>query len=209
MKPRSTHLRSTALALCAFALSACGGGAPSGDPSISASARASARWQVDLHRVLDGIYRVYGRRCIDSVRVGHTVEFRNYNPEVASNVTAIDAPETDHALYSPNLVRPYNYEEVGEEAYSYWRYTFTEPGTYDYIDTHSTAPGRKVVDNYYGTVTFVGIDPNAPFGTICVRDADGNGCDAVCCQDDEDCESGQHCYRTEVDSVGRCLSPSG
>lgn len=187
----------------------CGGGAPTSQPLISPSAAESARWQVDLHRVLDGVYRTYGRRCLDSVRVGHTVEFRNYSPELASNVTAIAQPDHAAALYSPNLVRPYNYLRSGDEAYSYWRYTFDVPGVYDYIDTNVSEPGRKVVDAYYGTVTFVGIDSNTPFGTICVRDDDGTGCESVCCLNDDDCSSAQRCFVSEFDNMGRCLTPGG
>lgn len=200
---------SLSVGLCAaLAIASCGGGVPTGEPLVTPSAKEGARWQVDLHRVIDGIYRTYGRRCLDTVRVGHTVEFRNYNPELAANVTAISQPEGAAALYSPNMMRPYNYVE-GDEPYSYWRYTFETPGVYDYIDTNVSQPGRKVVDSYYGTVTFVGIDPNTPFGTICVRDESGQGCESVCCQEDADCSSGQHCFITDYDSVGRCLTPSG
>jgi hypothetical protein len=179
-----------------------------------------------MHRVLDGVYRTYRPRCIDSVRVGHTVEFRNFNPDAAANVTAIAAPKSAPPLYSPNLVVPYNYVgrndpenelcEVQSDGkcavrphYSYWRYTFGVPGVYDYIDTNAGEPGRKVVDAYYGTVTFVGIDPNTPFGTVCVLDESGGGCAGTCCSSDSDCGAGQRCFRSEVDAVGRCLTPTG
>jgi hypothetical protein len=196
-------------------------------PHVLASADDAPRWTVDLHRILDGVFRNYRPRCMDTVRVGHTVEFRNFNPDVPANVTSLDAPAGATPLYSPNLVVPYNY--VGRDDprndlceastasgeceraphWSYWRYTFQIPGTYDWFDTNSGEPGRKIVDAYYGTVTFVGIDPSTPFGTICVQNATGGGCEGVCCVDDSDCSAGQRCFRSEVDAIGRCLSPSG
>ncbi|MDH5672163.1 MAG: hypothetical protein OEZ06_08440 [Myxococcales bacterium] len=195
-------------------------------PFVQHSAEQSARWTVDLNRVLDGVYRTYRPRCLDKVGLGHTVEFRNFAPQIPANVSSLASPEGATPLFSPNLVRPYNYvgrsdsdndicETRGDDGceqkahYSYWRHTFEIPGVYDYIDTNAGEPGRKVVDPYYGTVTFVGIDPNTPFGTICVEDEAGEGCLGVCCADDSDCESGQVCMRSAVDAEGRCLTPSG
>lgn len=196
-------------------------------PFVQKSAKASPRWTIDINRVLDGVYRNYRPRCIDTVRVGHTVEFRNFAPDLPANVTSIATPEGAGALYSPNLIVPYNYvgrddenndlcEARAEDTscatrphWSYWRHTFEVPGVYDWIDTNSSEPGRKVVDAYYGTVTFVGLDPNTPFGTVCVVDDDDEGCENVCCTDDTDCDSGHRCFRSEVDAVGRCLTPSG
>lgn len=189
--------------------SACGGGAVQEQPPITASVATSARWQLDINRVVDGVYRTYSRRCRDNVKRGHVVEFRNYNPEIAANITALASPKGALPLYSPNLVRPYNYETSAEESYSYWRYQFEVPGVYDFIDTNASEPGRKVVDAYYGTVTFVGIDPNSPFGTICVPNEVGTGCEGICCTNDADCSNGQKCFRTDLDAVGRCLTPSG
>jgi hypothetical protein len=214
------------LSLAASVLGACGRGEPQEQPVVLDSASAKARWTVDLNRVLDGVFRSYRPRCIDSVRIGQTVEFRNWNPEISANVTSLAQPPDSATLFSPNLVRPYNYvgrddpdnklcEQGGpggctlKAHYSYFRYTFEVPGVYDWIDTNASTPGRKVVDPYYGTVTFVGIDPSSPFGTVCVRDEDGKGCESVCCTSDDDCEGGQRCFRTEVDAVGRCLTPSG
>jgi len=193
-------------------------------PFVQHSASSSPRWTIDLNRVLDGVFRTYRPRCIDTVRQGHTVEFRNFMPDVPGNVSTLSGPDT---LYSPNLQAPYNYvsrtaeenklcEVNGSDGtceqrphYSYWRHVFDKPGVYDWIDTHSGAPGRKVVDPYYGTVTFIGIDPDATFGTICVLNEDGSGCDSICCTDDDDCGAGKRCFRLEVDAVGRCLTPSG
>lgn len=216
----------TALTLAVLCCAACGEVATQEAPFVLHSAEEEARWTIDINRVVDGVYRPYFPRCNDSVRIGHTVEFRNFNPDIPADITAIAGPDGADPLYSPNLMKPYNY--VGRDApdndicelrsadgcaqrphYSFWRYTFEVPGVYDFIDSQSGEPGRKIVDPYYGTVTFVGIDPSSPFGTVCVRDENGDGCDAVCCSADGDCESGQRCFRSEVDAVGRCLSPSG
>lgn len=213
------------VAMAAIALtSACASDGLQDSPFVQPSAEAERRWTVDINRVIDGIFRTYRPRCMDAVRSGHTVEFRNYMPEVPANVTSLAGPET---LYSPTLRQPYNYigpddpdnhlcDSVAVDGscdqrpqWSYWRATFVTPGVYDWIDTNSSAPGRKVVDPYYGTVTFVGIDPSSPFGTICVREADDSGCAGVCCTSDADCVGGTRCFRTDVDAVGRCLTPSG
>lgn len=191
-------------------------------PFVQDSSGAEARWVVDISRIQAGVLRGYAPRCIDTVRVGETVEFRNFTPSNACNVSSIAGPAT---LYSPNLVRPYNYVAADDAintlcdvvdpatdactkrpAWSYWRFTFTQAGVYDYIDTHQSEPGRKIVDPYYGTVTFVGLDPNAAFGTICVKQEDGSGCDHVCCQSDAQCTNGMHCTRGSSDGVGRCVS---
>lgn len=216
------------LALVAAALStpllACDSARHQSTPPVQHSAAAPPRWTVDLKRVLDGVFRVYRPRCLDTVRVGHTVEFRNFLPDVPTNVTSISGPEP---LYSPNLVRPYNYVSPDDpentlcktraadgscavkNSWSYWRFTFEQPGLYAWLDSNSGSPGQQIVDSYYGTISYVGLDPNSPFGTICVRQEDGGGCEAVCCTDDEDCSGGQRCFRLETDAVGTCLTPSG
>ena len=206
--------------------SACAGDEFLQTPLVQPSADAQPRWTVDINRVLDGVFRTYRPRCVDTVRVGHTIEFRNYMPEVPTNVTSLAGPET---LYSPNLTRPYNFigpnhptnnlcETLDTDGsckqrptWSYWRFTFEVPGVYDWLDTNSGEPGRKVVDPYYGTVTFVGIDPNSPFGTICVLDEDGSGCERnVCCTIGQgDCDAPNRCFSFELDAEGRCLTPSG
>jgi hypothetical protein len=192
-------------------------------PPIQASSTESPRWQIDINRVANGIFRSYAPRCLDGVRAGHTVEFRNFLPNVPANVTSISGPEP---LYSPNLVRPYNYVSPTDPAntlcdvsqgdtclvrpnWSFWRYTFQRPGVYDWLDTNQGTPGRRVVDPYYGTVTFVGIDPDSPLGTVCVTNDDGTGCEQICCTADADCGRGTRCFKSEVDAVGRCLTPSG
>src|SRR5688572_6620323 len=75
-------------------------------PFVQKSDEPEPRWRIDINRVRDGIYLPYRPRCTDEVRIGHTVEFRNFLPEVPANVTTIAGPAP---LYSPNLVRPYNY----------------------------------------------------------------------------------------------------
>lgn len=208
----------------ALTLFACQSGTFQDSPFVQKSVTDSPRWTIDLKRILDGVYRTYRPRCMDSVRVGHTIEFRNFLPDIPTNITSIAGPQT---LYSPNLTRPYNYISADDpdntlckskasdgscaekNEWSYWRFTFGEPGVYDWLDTNSGAPGQQVVDPYYGTVTFVGRDPNSPFGTVCVKNEDGTGCENVCCTSDEDCTSGKKCFRQATDSVGTCLTPSG
>lgn len=192
-------------------------------PRVQKSAAPEPRERIDINRIRDGIFRPYAPRCIDDVRPGQTVEFRNFLPDVPANVTGVSGPEP---LYSPNLVRPYQYVSatdpsntlcniegaegcVERPSWSYWRHTFDTPGVYDWLDTHQGAPGRQVVDAYYGTVTFIGIDPESPLGTVCVTTADGTGCDGVCCVTDDDCPRNNRCFKSEIDSVGRCLTPSG
>jgi hypothetical protein len=207
-----------------LAFAACGGEVESETPAVQDSAAAKPRWTVDLNRVRDGVFRPLAPRCLDKVRPGQTVEFRNFLPSAPANVTGIAGPAP---MYSPNLVRPYNFvaaddpdndlcdAEAADGAcatrptWSAWRFTFTEPGVYDWIDTNQGEPGRKVVDAYYGTVTFVGTDPDAPTGTICVQRPDGTGCEGVCCASDADCKGGTKCLRSEVDVVGQCRTPSG
>jgi hypothetical protein len=146
------------------------------------------------------------------MRPGQIVEFRNYQSEVPTNVTSLSAPA---ALFSPNLVKPYNLRTEGTETYSFWRYQFPQPGVYEYFDTNMGEPGRKVVDSYYGTVSYIGessapkavvcVDaPNcvasaecltgtAPAGTVCCA------CVGVCCEKDFNCTTDKTCLR------GRCV----
>lgn len=213
----------TALCLAAVAVACAPAEDFQEDPPVQASADGKPRWTVDINRIRDGVFRPYAPRCVDTIRVGHTVEFRNFMPTVPANVTGIGGPEP---LYSPNLVAPYNYIAADDPendlcdatdqgrctirpAWSYWRHTFDTPGVYDWIDTNQGEPGRKVVDAYYGTVSFVGTDPNTPTGTLCVRNEDGTGCDGVCCAKDEDCKAGTKCQLGPVDAIGQCRTPSG
>jgi hypothetical protein len=177
-------------------------------PPVQASVDAPARWQVFINRVRDGVFRSYSPRCNAEVAPGHVVEFSNFMADVPANVSSIAGPV---ALYSPNLRRPYNFVPQTEElgAHSYWRFRFETPGVYDWIDTNQGQPGRRVIDPYYGTETFIGIDPNTPIATICVQRPDGTGCENVCCTGDEQCRSGNQCDKSPLEAVGRCRTPSG
>lgn len=227
-----TGTRAALLFLAAAALQACKG-PPSEVPSVQDSAEGEPRTRVSLNRILEGHYRAIAPACVGQqyridpaaeqvtvagglpMRPGDIVEFRNYLPDVPSNVTALDAPAP---MYSPNLVRPYNPGEEAGEAYSYWRYALPLPGVYEFFDTNQGEPGRRVVDSYYGTVTFVG-ESSGPRGVICV-DPPGcvasldclNGraaagitccsCPGICCGTDTDCTPATTCLR------GRCVDPA-
>ncbi|MGM0576067.1 MAG: hypothetical protein ACQEXJ_10100 [Myxococcota bacterium] len=125
-----------------------------------------------------------------SIRTGQTVEWRNFSPDIPTNVTSLGEPVE---LFSPSLVPPYQSDEVDGEAYVWWRHTFDEPGVYEYFDTNQGDPGRKVVDPYYGTVTFVGIDKDVRTGVICVEEPGSDACAGVCCSKNLDCPTGQCC----------------
>jgi hypothetical protein len=141
----------------------------------------------------------WGVPCL-TIEVGQTVEWRNYAPAVPVNVTSLaDPPE----LYSPSLVAPL--PTVAKDAtgpYVYWRHTFQSPGVFEYYDTTSGDPGKKVVDPYYGTVSYVGLSPSLVTGIVCVREAGSKQCRGVCCVQngdgddtlfDGECGDGQCC----------------
>ncbi len=214
------------LALCLVA--ACKGPQDT-TPPVQDSDPGQPRAIVSFNRALAGRYRAISPSCIGQqyritpgavdpaaglpMRPGHIVEFRNYQPDVPTNVTALAAPKS---IFSPNLVRPYNMATEADEQYSFWRYAFPEPGVYEYYDTNMGEPGRKVVDSYYGTVSYVG-ESTAPRAVVCV-DAPGcvaspeclNGtapegttccaCVGVCCTTDAECTGDNTCLR------GRCVS---
>jgi hypothetical protein len=221
-----------AFALCA---AACKGPVPADFQPVQDSAKGSPRVSVSFNRIIDGRYRTIAPTCIGqrytvqvpegtavfpragglSMLPEQIVEFRNYQPDVPTNVTSLSSPAP---LFSPNLVRPYNVGTESGLTYSYWRYAFPRPGVYEYFDTNMGSPGREVVDSYYGTVTYVGesnapkavvcVDPpscqatpeclagTAPEGTVCCT------CVGVCCEDgltDNQCATGKTCVR------GRCV----
>ena len=232
------------LLLClALGLSACRETLPADFRPIQDSAPGAARVSVALNRITSGRYRALAPTCIGqryvtrvpgkdekdsdtalppgaplelagglAMRPGQVVEFRNYQPDIPTNVTSLTAPA---ALFSPNLVRPYNTRTEGKETFSYWRYAFPVAGAYEYFDTNMGTPGRQVVDSYYGTVTYVGesdapravvcVDPpecvasadcltgSAPEGTVCCA------CPSVCCETDVHCTLDRTCLR------GRCV----
>jgi hypothetical protein len=221
------------LLLCfALCLAACKGPLPEDFRPVQDSAKGEPRVSVSLNRILSGRYRTIAPMCIGqqylvqppagepvqpagglAMRPGQIVEFRNYQPEVPTNITSLSAPAP---LFSPNLVKPYNTRTEGKETFSYWRYAFPEPGVYEYFDTNMGDPGRKVVDSYYGTVSYIG-ESDAPKAVVCV-DAPGcvasaeclNGtapegtnccsCLGVCCEKTElNCTTDKTCVR------GRCV----
>lgn len=212
-------------------------GPETGVPAVQSSSDRPARTTVSLNRIIAGRYRSIAPSCVGQryvitapapgnpgtvapgtglpIRTGDTVEFRNYMPDIPANITALEAPA---AMFSPNLIRPYNFETEGEESFSFWRYTFGKPGVYEFFDTNMGEPGRKIVDSYYGTETFVG-ESDAPKGVVCV-DAPGCvasleclagnapagtvccSCPGVCCDSDANCGGGNVCLR------GRCVDPA-
>ncbi|MFY0567862.1 hypothetical protein ACN28E_29090 [Archangium lansingense] len=217
-----------AFALCVAACK----GPPADFQPVQDSAKGTPRASVSLNRIIAGRYRAISPSCIGqqytlnvapgtaefprasglSMRPEQIVEFRNYQPDVSTNVTSLSSPSP---LFSPNLVRPYNVATESGETYSYWRYAFPKPGVYEYFDTNMGSPGRQVVDSYYGTVTYVGesnapkavvcVDPpncqatpeclagTAPEGTVCCA------CVSVCCVTDDQCTTDKTCLR------GRCV----
>ncbi len=145
------------------------------------------------------------------VDVGETVEWRNLQPAIPANVTGFGNDE----LYSPSLVEggPIATEKVEKvvERFAYWRHTFRKPGVFEYFDTNRGEPGRKVVDPYYGTVSYVGVSSTLETGVVCVQQAGSDQCTAVCCLKDKDdngiveqneCPSSQCCDKTKGK---RCL----
>lgn len=222
-------MRARLVTLLALLLAACKGPTPEDFRPIQDSAEGNPRIFVSMNRIISGRYRTIAPMCIGqqyvvanpadiqpagglSMRPGQIVEFRNYQPEVPTNVTSLSAPA---ALFSPNLVKPYNTRTETDETYSFWRYQFPRPGVYEYFDTNMGEPGRKVVDSYYGTVSYIG-ESNAPKAVVCVDPPncvasaeclagtapEGTNCCTclgVCCETDANCTSDKTCLR------GRCV----
>ena len=110
-----------------------------------------------------------------AIGLGDTVQWTNEEPDVPANVTSLGEPVV---LYSPNL----------QGAYVDWAHTFEGAGFFEYYDTNSGDPGRRVVDSYYGTVTYVGTSDTAHRGAVCVP-----GGEVACCCTALDCGVGQDC----------------
>jgi plastocyanin len=110
-----------------------------------------------------------------TVDVGDTVQWENQDPDIPANVTSLDEPPQ---MYSPNL----------QGGYTTWAHTFSDAGFFAYYDTNSGDPGRRVVDAYYGTVTYVGVSETTHLGAVCVPGGDVN-----CCCTNLDCGSGESC----------------
>lgn len=136
--------------------------------------------------------------CV-AVRAGQTVEWW-VDPAVSGtpvNVTSIGRPVE---LFSPSLVKPLACDPAAPDRVC-WRHTFEGAGCFDYYDTNSGDPGRPVVDDYYGTVTYVGEAKNVSRGTVCVA-GPSVSCDGVCCTSKFDCADGYVCQRS------RCVRAS-
>jgi hypothetical protein len=119
-------------------------------------------------------------------------------PAVPVNVTSLGTPIE---LFSPSLVTPYGCDSSDPDRVC-WRHTFETAGCFPYYDTNSGSPGRPVVDDYYGTITYVGGSGDVEGGTICVE-GPGVSCRGVCCNGNFDCSTGFTCQ------VGRCTRSDG
>ncbi len=136
----------------------------------------------------------YGVPCL-IIEVGQTVEWRNEAPSVPTDITSLGEPVE---LYSPNLVAAGGHVATrqgpaGPVDYVWWRHTFTQRGVYEYYDSQRAQPGQKVVDPYYGTVTWVGVSADLNTGVVCVEEPGSGQCDWVCCTKAADCPTSQCC----------------
>lgn len=146
--------------------------------------------------------------CVD-IAAGQVVEWRNLNTTLPTNVTSLGEPTE---LFSPNLTEPYNVcgsddgaPACGGEKFVYWRHLFETAGVFEYLDTNTASGGRVVRDEYYGTVTVVGLPDTASRGAVCVAGTLPDGttltCDDVCCVTALTCPDGMEC----IDQ--RCTQP--
>jgi len=133
-----------------------------------------------------------------TIRTHQTVEWwvDEDAPDVPVNVTSLGSPIE---LYSPNLAAPLACDSSVPKRVC-WRHTFTTAGCFQYYDTNSGSPGRPVVDDYYGTVTYVGESGDVSKGLVCV--ADDDSCDGICCNSNFDCDDGYRC------DSGHCVRAS-
>lgn len=145
-------------------------GVTADDDVVQFSADASPSWFVSL-----SVQGGFAPEC-KAIDAGDTVQWTNEDPEIPGDVTSLSTPPE---LYSPNL--------QGE--YESWSHTFERTGLFEYYNTQSGDPGRRVVDAYYGTVTYVGTSPNTQRGVVCVQ----GDSDAPCCCSNLDCDVGSSC----------------
>lgn len=141
-------------------------------PQVEPSAQDPAGAVVEIGQ--DGIL---GTPCL-TVETGTTVEWRNFGVAVPYNVTSFGEPQE---LFSPNLTLGYQMSTQDGAHFSWWRHTFATPGIYEYFDSNQGDPGQKVVDPYYGTVTYVGLSPTLKTGVVCVHEKGSRACVGVCC----------------------------
>lgn len=131
------------------------------------------------------------------VEAGETVEWwvEEGAPEVPINVTSLGTPVE---LFSPSFLPPLACDADDPDTIC-WRHTFETAGCFTYFDTNSGNPGRPVVDDYYGTVDFVGASGDAETGLVCVETPE-HSCRGVCCNANFDCDDGFVCHER------RCVS---
>ena len=142
---------------------------------------------------------VFAPSCV-AIKAGETVEWWTEEgaPAVPVNVTSLGTPVE---LFSPNLVAPLYCDPSAAPGKVCWRHTFEQTGCFAYYDTNSGSPGRPVVDDYYGTVTYVGQGGQAQGGLVCVEGNEGS-CAGVCCNARFDCDVGYTCAQR------RCVKES-
>lgn len=178
--------------LCLLAASAC---KSSRDlPMVQFSSTRPRDADVKVTRTL-----VYAPACT-TISAGQTVEWwvDPAAPQVAVNVTSVGTPVE---LFSPSLVKPLVCDRSMPDRVC-WRHTFETAGCFPYYDTNSGNPGRPVVDDYYGTVSFVGASGEVTRGLVCVE-GPGVTCRGVCCNANFDCDPGFTCQ------AGRCTATDG
>lgn len=139
--------------------------------------------------------------CV-AIRERQTIEWwiEEGAPQVSVNVTSLGTPVE---LFSPSLVPPLFCDPDKPDTLC-WRHSFERAGCFPYYDTNSGSPGRPVVDDYYGTVSYIGQSDDVQRGLVCVAGMDAQGrrvtCQGVCCNANFDCEPGFACQK------GRCVS---
>ncbi|MBI4510007.1 MAG: hypothetical protein HY698_10265 [Deltaproteobacteria bacterium] len=160
------------------------------DPAVQFSSDRPRDTDVKISKTLE-----FSPACV-TVKVGTTIEWwiEKGAPRVPVNVTSLGTPVE---LFSPNLVPPLFCDEKEPDKIC-WRRSFEQPGCFPYYDTNSGSPGRPVVDDYYGTTTYVGQGGDIQGGLVCVEGS-GLSCKGVCCNANFDCDQGFTCHR------GRCV----
>lgn len=170
-------------------------------PTVQESAPAEVAAKVEIGS--EGI----GTPCL-VIDVGETVEWRNLNPGVPANVTGLGNTE----LYSPSIVTggpsgsEYHAKSKKTFHFAYWRHTFSKRGVFEYYDTNRGDPGQKVVDPYYGTISYAGTSASLQTGVVCVQDPGSSQCTAVCCIKNND---GDAVLAQNECTPSQCCDPKG
>lgn len=176
--------------LFVLTVSACSG-TRTDPPQVQASSTSARDTDVKINKTLE-----FAPACT-VIDLGETIEWwvEEGAPTVPINVTSLGTPVE---LFSPNLVTPLACDPADPDVIC-WRHTFEKAGCFNYFDTNSGNPGRPVVDDYYGTVEYVGASGDAETGLVCVE-TDDHSCRGVCCNANFDCDEGYVC------SNRRCVS---